>query len=41
MKITILNGDIKQGKNIFSDYLEKLTEGLRLNHSVDIFNTLV
>jgi hypothetical protein len=37
MKITILDGDLKQEKNVFSDYLEKLAEGFSLNHTVDIF----
>ena len=38
MKVTILNGDMKQGKSDFSGYLEELTEGFRKNHSVNIYN---
>lgn len=37
MKITILNGDIKQVENSFSLYIEKLADEFRLNHAVDIF----
>jgi multimeric flavodoxin WrbA len=37
MKIVILNGDIKQEKSDFSEYLEKLTEEFRLNHTVQLF----
>jgi len=37
MKITILNGDMAQGKNEFSTYIEKLTEKFRENHSIDVF----
>lgn len=38
MKITILNGDVKQEKKVFSDYLERLAEGFRLNNSANIFH---
>ncbi len=38
MKITILNGDIKQGKSDFSLYLEKLSEELLENHHVNVFS---
>jgi multimeric flavodoxin WrbA len=37
MKITILNGDMRQGKSGFSAYIEKLAEEFRLNHTVQIF----
>ncbi len=38
MEITILNGDMKQGKSDFSIYLEKLTERFKKNHSVDLYH---
>ena len=37
MKITILNGDMKQDENDFSRYLEKLAEGFRENHSIYLY----
>ncbi|MCK5367964.1 MAG: flavodoxin family protein, partial [Cyclobacteriaceae bacterium] len=37
MKVTILNGDMKQEKSGFSVYLEKLAEGFRENHSIHIY----
>ena len=37
MKVVILNGDIRQEKSDFSEYLEKLAEEFRLNHTVQLF----
>lgn len=37
MKITILNGDMKQGESDFSNYLEKLSEKFQENHTVQYY----
>ena len=37
MKVTILNGDMKQGESDFSVYLEKLAERFRENHFVYLY----
>lgn len=37
MKVVILNGDIRQAKNDFSEYLDELTEEFRLNHTIQLF----
>ena len=38
MKVVILNGDMNHEKSDFSEYLDRLTEEFRLNHSVKLFN---
>ncbi|MFW5785395.1 MAG: flavodoxin family protein [Chitinispirillaceae bacterium] len=38
MKITVLNGDIKQKKSNFSAFITDLTKKLQQDHSVDLFS---